>query len=149
LKAATLAKAKYDNGVYIVDNIKELDRIFMVDPRLFPHRYDHRWISHLKTDYSKKIGTKRLGYSVKRPLLRITPRQSGPRPKVEMLVDCEEGLLSDEEAIGDHWIPTPAEIKASAKAIREFNMANGIIRDTEYCGFNLQRTVERPMIALR
>jgi hypothetical protein len=142
-----LAKAIYKGGVYFVDDVKELVAIFDRDRRLRPWRIPANWITHLKTNYQNAKGVKNLGYTVRKPFLIVKPKGDA-NPGFEALVNCEEGNLSVDEAKGAEYMPTPADIKAGAAAIRARHLADGVMRPAEFVGFRLQKTVQRPMISL-
>jgi len=144
--AAATEKARFAMGVYTFTTCKQMDIAFDEDPRLQRWIISMAWSKHLKRDYSKDTGVQRLGYKVIRPVVLMRPREN-KQPNAELLIECDKGYLSREEAIGDEWIPTPSQIAESAKLIRDNNEAIGNIRRAETVGFDLQRVVHRPMLA--
>lgn len=142
-----MANAVYKGGVYFVDDVNELVAIFDKDRRLIPWRIPANWITHLKTNYRNAKGVKNLQYTVHKPFLIVKPKGDA-NPGFEALVHCEEGNLSADEARGDEFIPTPADIKAGVAEIRARHLSDGTMRPAEFVGFALQKVVHRPMIAL-
>lgn len=96
--------------------------------------------THLRADYRKRPGMVRLGFTFVRSVIVIAFNPHSGTSTFEMRVECEEGNLSREEAIGEDWIPTPDEVRKHAAEIRRKNDAAGEIRQPEYSGFALQRT---------
>jgi len=148
-----LAKTVFKGGVYFVDNVVDLKKIFDEDVRLVPWMIPHHWVEHLKTRYQSKPGVQGLGYEVVKPILMVKPKspsrpQKEQRPSAEMLVVCKQGNMSREEALGIEGLPNEAEVLKRAAAIRKQHEANGVVRNGEFVGFSLQRVVQRPKLSL-
>lgn len=119
-----------------------------VDKRLRSFVIPGLWLNHWNRDYTTATGVARLGYTPIRAVVLVTPRDDGTA-EGEMLVECQEGFMSRDEAIGRDWIPTLSEIALAAKQIREENDANGAIRRPDTVGFDLHRVVQRPTLIER
>jgi hypothetical protein len=122
---------------------------------LFPYRIPAPWITHLKTKYDNAAGTRNLGYTVIKPVVLVKPKERNRGdsskeclPGFELLVVCKEGNINRDEAIGKEYIPNEAQIKKAAAEIRARHEAMGVVRNGEFVGFALQKTVHRPMISL-
>lgn len=138
------ATLESNNGVYTISSID--DAAELLKSELVHRRYaiPAIWITHLNRDYTSATGVARLGYSVLRNVVLVQPR-GRERPEAELLIQCEQGYLSREEAIGLDWLPTPSEIAEAAKSIRDTNDANGDIRRSDTVGFDLGRVVQTPL----
>lgn len=91
-------------------------------------------LEHLATDYSDSAGVAHLGYRVVRPLVVVTFGRGSSRQYTasELLVECEEGCLSVDEATGVDMPPTPTEIAQATAGCRE----RQLIRPGKFVGFD-------------
>ena len=119
--------------------IAEVDAIFNARPSLNTKKRRNRCLKHLETDYSQFDGAKRLGYTVVRPYVIIHAICGDLDSTTELMVECVQGHLSHEEAQGLDYVPTHEEIEAHKRSIRRANEAAGLIRQTEYLGFDIGR----------
>lgn len=147
-----MTNAVFKGGVYWVDNAADLKKIFDEDVRLMPWRIPRLWLQHLKTRYHNTPGVVNLQYDVIKPILMVRPKsQTRARnerlPGAELLVVCEQGNISREEAVGKEYMPNEAEVLKRAAAIRKQHMDEGLVRNAGFVGFALQKVVQRPMIA--
>lgn len=136
---------KCNHGVYTFTTHAQAVLAFKMDKRLRNFAVPLRWITHWKRDYSREVGVAKLGYTVMRNVVLVHPKNRG-KPEYELLVQCEEGYISKDEAIGIDWIPSPAEIAEAAREIRQANDASGNIRRAEMVGFDLHRVYQRPLV---
>lgn len=119
--------------------VAEVDAIFDARPSLRTTKRRNRCLKHLETDYSQFDGAKRLGYTVVRPYVIIHAICGDLDSTTELMVECVQGHLSHEEAQGLDYVPTHEEIEAHKRSIRRANEAAGLIRQTEYLGFDISR----------
>ena len=95
--------------------------------------------THLATDYSDAPGVRRLGYTASGPVVLLTTPLAGQRHYPELLIRCDRGYLSRVEALALEFIPTQDEIAARMAEIRRENDEAGIIRDSQFTGFDIPR----------
>lgn len=94
---------------------------------------------HLLRDYRRAEGIRHLQYTVIRPYFEWLVWKDGKKPKTLLMILCEEGAVSADEArnnVGQELI-TEAEIRKRAKAIRIANgnkVGRGSVRRYEDCG---------------
>ncbi len=153
IKRSNLADAKLKRGVYIVDNVKDLMNAFDEDHRLKDFMIPSHWVTHLKTNYRDSPGVTHLGYTVKKPIIVVKPKnpdrsRNEQKPGCELLVVCEQGNLSREEANGEEYMPTELEVQERAAEIRAKHMEDGVVRNGDFVGFSLQKVINRPKISL-
>lgn len=129
--------ARREHGAWVVPSLEELERVFELDAMLRPFLISQRWVTHLQMDYRCLPGVVHLGYTVLYPFVRVVPRLGGPL--VELVIACEEGMLTKEEAIGAEWMPNSQEIIEHAARIRAGHETEGIIRRAEFVGFDIGR----------
>lgn len=120
-------------------SIAEVEAILAARPSLNTKKRRNRCIKHFNTDYTQFDGAKRLGYTVVRPYVIIHAICGDLDSTTELMVERVEGHLSNEEAQGLDYVPTHAEIEAQKRIIRRANEASGLIRQSEYLGFDLGR----------
>lgn len=124
---------------FVAFTVAEVDAIFDARPSLRTTKRRNRCVKHLETDFARSSGVKRLGYTVVRPYVIIHAICGDLSSTTELMVECREGHLSFEEAQGLEFIPTMEEIEAHKRSIRRANEAAGLIRQTEYLGFDIGR----------
>lgn len=141
-------KAGIATSVAWVYSTRELDELLETAPRIRFCRAMSLCVKHLKTSYRRAKGAEELGYTPIRPVMRVDMSSTNGRPSIELMVECEEGLISRDEAIGGLGIPDEKTIWERAAAIRAANDAAGVQRNGEFYGFDLQQVYEPVMLEL-
>lgn len=133
-----LAPVKTSRRMVKLESVADLTRFWAKYPDLItPHRAG-MIMTHLQTSYRKAKGIKHLGMVPIRSVAFLIMPYQGRSATVELMIECESGCVSRDEAMGEDYVPTPAEIAAEARKIRERNDAVGLVRATEFQGFELR-----------
>jgi hypothetical protein len=132
--------------IYTVRTVRELDELMANRPALNTAKRYRRCKKHLTTDFKKAEGVTRLGFKVIGPYVNLAIVPGHLDNTIELYVDCHEGALSKEEALGFDYVPSPSEIQQRASEIRRCNDQAGLIRGTEYYGHDNVRVYSSTVI---
>jgi hypothetical protein len=121
-----------------ITTVAQLNRLFDERPYLKTGLRASNGVKHLRENYAKAKGVTHLGFTFIRSLMVFTFTPYSGKSVCEMRVECQEGTISRDEALGEDWIPTPAEVWSQAAEIRKKNDQRGEIRRGEFSGFDLR-----------
>lgn len=121
-----------------LSSVGELTKLRSQYPELISSHRAWVIIDHLQASYRRAKGVKRLGLVPLRSVAFLVMPYQGKSATVELMVECEDGCISREEALGEDFVPTKSEIAEAARKIREKNDADGLIRNSEFVGFELR-----------
>ncbi len=133
-----LAPVKTRRRMIKLSSVGDLTKFLAKYPELISKHYAGQVTVHLQSSYRSAKGVQQLGVVPLRSVAFLVMPYQGRSATVELMIECEDGCISRDEAIGADFVPSKREIAEEARKIREKNDAAGLVRATEFRGFELR-----------